>query len=151
MLSTYGGPWCGRCDTTTIIVHFDGEVFVERGHWLLDYRFWQVNRRKATIDDRATSRLLGELGELRPTGEIDLFEIETCGQYKANASDYQHADAEYRFHQSGVMLRWRDQAGDDALNAYFGCLGPEAVVLKETIKTALMNTGIAWIEIPEWE
>ena len=150
MLSTYPGPWCGRCDTTTIIVHFDGEVFVEHGHWLLDYRFWQVKRRKATIDGRATSRLLDKLEALRPNGAIDLFEIETCGQYMADAYDQRNDDAEYRFHQSGIKLRWRDKAGEDALDAYFGCLGPESIVLKETIKSALDNTGIAGLEIPEW-
>lgn len=151
MLSTYPGPQCARCDSTTIIMHYDGEVFVERRHERSDYRFWQTTRRKVTIEDRGASQLIVALERLRPRGSVDLSDIETCGQYTIDVYDHRDNGAEYTFHRSGIVLRWRDDAGEDTLNAYFGCLGAESVALKDTIKSALNDAGFDWLAPTGWE
>ena len=151
MLSTYPGPQCTRCDSTIVIIHFDGEVFVERRHGGADFRFSQTTRQKVTIEDRATSQLIVELEKLRPRGTVDLSDTETCGQHMVDAYAHRDNDAAYSFHRPGIVLRWRDDAGEDKLNAYFGCLGSESVVLKDTIKSALNSAGIDWLAPTGWE
>ncbi len=151
MLSTYPGPQCTRCCSTTVIIHFDGDVFVERRHGGSDYRFWQTTRHKVTIEDRATSQLIVELEKLRPRGTVDLSDIKTCGQHSFEAYGHRDNEAEYTFHRPGIALRWRDDAGEDTLNAYFGCLGSKSIAFKDTIKSALDSAGINWLAPTGWE
>lgn len=151
ILSTYPGPHCARCDSATIIIHFDGEVFVEKRYWGSHYRFWQTKRHEVTIEDRATSQLMVELEKLRPRGTVDLTDVKTCGQYMFDAYGHRDNEAEYTFHRSGILLRWRDDAGEDKLNVYFGCLGSESVAFKNTIKSALNSAGIDWVAPIGWE
>lgn len=150
-LSTYPGPWCGRCDTTTLIVHDDGEVFVEKGHWLFNYRFWQTRRRKAKVQQSAIAEFLEEIQPMRPEGRIDLFDIETCRQFMSEAYGVPAEEGEYAFDLDGIKIEWVDETGEDSLNAYFGCLGSEGYVFRGKVLSGIKNLGLDWLELPEYQ
>ena len=135
-LDTYGGPFCGRCDTTKIIVHYDGSVFIEQGRWLLGQRFWHTKRRAAELDESQVSNFLTHLQRYRPQGVLDL-------------GDPEHCD-EYLFDVSGMRVSWSDEFGDDELNAYFGCYRQSLPNFAGDLKASLGTLSIPSLEIPEW-
>ena len=150
-LSTYPGPWCGRCDTTTLIVHNDGDVIVEKGHWLFNYRFWQTQRRKTKVPRSVIAEFLTAMQTFRPEGKIDLSDIETCGQYMFDVYGVPVEVGEYAFDFDGIKIEWVDENGEDSLDAYFGCLGSEAHGLRGKVLSAIKNLGLDWLDLPEYQ
>lgn len=135
-LSTYGGPFCGRCDTTKIIVHYDGSILVEQGRWLFGQRYWHTKRRALVVDKSQVSDFRTRLERNRPQGVLDLGDPEQCD--------------EYLFDVSGMRVSWSDEVGDDELNAYFGCYRQSLPNFSGDLKASLGTLSIPGLEIPEW-
>jgi hypothetical protein len=136
-LETYPGPFCGRCDTTKIIVAYDGRAWIEQGHWAGNYRNWRVRRREVRIDQGALVQFRARLEAVRPAGALDLISDQQCETY---ASD-----------SSGVIVVWNDQRGASRLHYDFGCDTAARRELRQAVTEAPGVLQIENLHMREWE
>jgi len=135
-LDTYSGPFCGRCDTTKIIVHHNGLILIERGNWTLGQRFWRTKRRTVRLDENHVTDFLTYLQSFRPKGSLDLSDPEECDEYMSDVS--------------GMRIKWSDELREDELDAYFGCHRKSVPTFNQDLRASVSNLPISDLEIPEW-
>lgn len=109
------GPFCGRCDTTYLIVAYDGRVRIEQGQWAIEkYEWagdndeWLVNRRQLRVSEEALARFLERLAPYRPNGVLSL--TSESRQCKSVTTD-----------QGVLTIVWHDKDGDAKLVYDLGC------------------------------
>lgn len=133
---TYTGPFCGRCDTTKIIVASDGRAWIEQGHWAGSYKNWRIVRREVQIEADALANFRARLEAVRPDGTLALIDMPPCEEYWHDTN--------------GVTVVWHDQTGESRLQFDFGCDPQTRLALRMALVAAPRDLRIPNFELREW-
>lgn len=134
---TFGGPYCGACHTTTLIVAYDGQVWIEQGYWAGHYRNWRTFRRKVQVSKEVLAQFLERLEAYRPTGDVMLTSSPPC--------------VSYINHSDGVRIKWQIDGDESELNFEFGCDFEFRAEMRKALKTAPALLEIPNFSMPEFE
>jgi hypothetical protein len=136
-IETSPGPFCGRCDTTKIIVAYDGRAWIEQGHWAGSYKNWRVVRREAQVEAEALASFRARLEAVRPDGVLALIDTPPCEEYWEDNSE--------------VIVVWHDQRGESRLHYNFGCDPETRRDLRLTLRASPGDLRISDFHMLEWE
>ena len=130
---TDSGPFCGRCDSTQLILASDGRIWVEHGYWAGDYRNWRVRRRLVRSTPEAFARFRDRMSPFRPTGVLWLREPgPDCATFLTDGSE--------------VRLRWLGDGADAELWFAYGCDPIRHAALHDAVAEAVAELGLG--ELP---
>ena len=118
-------PFCGRCETTNLVVSADGRMVIERGHWAGNYRNWQRRRKVRQVAPGQFAAFKGILEPYKPQRGTEPSET-VCLNYMTD--------------NDGVIVEWIGHDGHRARVFDFGCLDDRA--MNEAVRSAPKALGL---------
>jgi hypothetical protein len=104
LLQDESRPFCGRCETSTIVAMSDGRLWVVRGYWAGHYSDWRSTHKRLPVSAAQFDLLTQKLAPLRAKGDVFVDEKQQCSP-----------------DQGGLTVRWHDASGTDSFHYDFGC------------------------------
>lgn len=118
-------PFCGRCESTNLVVTADGQLHIEVGHWGGHYRNWKRERSIRQITLAQFEDFKRRLEAYRPA-EDTLRGDAACVNYITD--------------QDGVLVEWSNGEERQTRVFDFGCLDDPA--MNEAVRTAPSALGL---------
>jgi hypothetical protein len=118
-------PFCGRCETTDLVVSADGLLVIERGHWAGNYRNWQRRREVRQITPGQFAAFKGILEPYKPNRDTPPSEP-ACANYITD--------------NDGAIVEWITDEGRRTRVFDFGCLDDRA--MNEAVRSAPKALGL---------